>query len=764
MELDEQKPPPPPPPPPPADLEAVYRPYEDPSLGLSAQAVKEQEVFGDASVRSQQDTAALLFGDISKESHTEPPQLPGKSEVPMAPQTLDLLGEASAPSAPSAADLLGELAAPTAPSAADLLQTDSVVPVASSTTTAAKSQSPTFEELLFAPASASDAKVQPGTVELLFGDEPVSAPNAAKPQETSIEDLLLSAPLTSASSRVRADTAEYVFGDEPEDKGKDLLGLDGAAHGTVNLGDHTSEAAPGRKDRPGAPEPSAVIDLSRPVADNSAGQTREAKRAAPPSGPQAKAKSKAAAKAKAAAAHIPANAQGFGSDDVFGTGQRERSMQDDAIQAVYQMLPDQVKQQLPPLDACVNVTVADDDIEEEETPDPERSAAAQIAGDAVTGAGGELEAQHTATAVNRTTEGRWVPTYMRHQLRAGGHTTLPQAPNAHEHSADAPPPSLSQAFMDMGQELGEGAQSVMDFFAAFLSTISVQCQVCTHQSVSDVHEQVMTFGDNLCCDAATAEDGEEIIRGPLPSEAAAGLGPVRAQEVRRIPISFEKMIEMARVKLVNYNRLNLPSEFHVAIKSRELAGQVVDNSSGAEDWSFVTEVQKDIVPTNFQAQVCRSAGPLGFDALKCDERWHVQRVEARAQAEISSSPAGGNVIVALRLNIRRDPDSSNTCEVESRLFVRPRNHGNMLPLGLVEELGVVHRNFVERLTDVAHKLSEEERPLQEPEPEADLGGHVSRPEPPAVRRPEPPAVQWPAPQKAAGAVDNSMLMQLAGGI
>merc|ERR1711865_299251 len=66
-----------------------------------------------------------------------------------------------------------------------------------------------------------------------------------------------------------------------------------------------------------------------------------------------------------------------------------------------------------------------------------------------------LEGQHLESAVKYTTEGRWVPKYMRQQLAENGHISLPAGVNAHEHKAGAPPPSIVNTLGEMGQEIGQ---------------------------------------------------------------------------------------------------------------------------------------------------------------------------------------------------------------------------------------------------------------------------------------------------------------------
>lgn len=217
---------------------------------------------------------------------------------------------------------------------------------------------------------------------------------------------------------------------------------------------------------------------------------------------------------------IPTDSKGFGSEDLFGTGSQEKSLQESlqdnaavAYNALVAYLPEQVKQQVP---RCT--VPANDDIETEVAVGA--AAAGAVGRPApVLQLGRSMEEQHSATAVSRAYEGRWVPTYMRHQLAANGHLTLPRAPNGHEHPATTAPPSLSQAFAEMGAELGESAQSVLESMLQVLSSLSFQCQLCTHDAATSIHDQVMTFGDNICSSVGQEDEAEVSLVRP-PGEAA----------------------------------------------------------------------------------------------------------------------------------------------------------------------------------------------------------------------------------------------------
>jgi len=79
-----------------------------------------------------------------------------------------------------------------------------------------------------------------------------------------------------------------------------------------------------------------------------------------------------------------------------------------------------------------------------------------------------LQQEHVHKAVDRACEGRWVPTYMRHQMAENGHTTVPTGanPNAHEYNASRPVPTVGSTAQDMGQEMGEAAQNMISFMVA----------------------------------------------------------------------------------------------------------------------------------------------------------------------------------------------------------------------------------------------------------------------------------------------------------
>lgn len=249
-------------------------------------------------------------------------------------------------------------------------------------------------------------------------------------------------------------------------------------------------------------------------------------------------------------------------------------------------------------------------------------------------------------------------------------------------------------------------------------------------------------------------------------------------------VTFEQLVEIMKNKLVTPSA---PPEFRRAVKSRELQRRIVSDAARmTEGWLFSTEINSDAVPKSALDHVCRNNGPMGFGPLVCHEIWHVEGQEARAGVEISTAPAGGAVIIVLRVDIvgPSGNPAAPGLDVDGRLYARPREHGAVLPLGLVEELTEAHHVYAERLRDVTLALANEA-----------VGGGVGFSVPPPVAAPPPspegsvgaegplapaPVVQWPFPERRAPSwaaegpsmsalkaggpvrpVDASMLMQVA---
>lgn len=490
---------------------------------------------------------------------------------------------------------------------------------------------------------------------------------------------------------------------------------------------------------------------------------------------------------------IPTDAKGFGSQDLFGNGSQEKTIKDEAVEAaaaagaaVYKMLPDQVKDKAQPfIPDCMVPTNEDEETEEVIVPSgrgtgalPPHTGAAAVRAQQMQQQQTALEQQHTQAAVDRACNGKWVPTYMRHQLAANGHTSLPTGANAHEHSASTEPPSLGEAFVGMGEDLGSSAAAMMTFVVAFLSSLSMQCQMCSHQAANNVHEQVISYGENLCYATQEEQHEERVMMGRPLSEAAAGLGPVRAQLRNTVQVSFATLMDIAKRRLVTPVA---PPEFQRAIKARELARDIRASDVAVEDLLFHTEVRTDALPEAVLPHLCDlSAQPPR--PLVCHETWHVESKEERAEAEISSQPTGAPVTVVLRVTVNgRSAQEGGGCDVESRLFVRPREHGAALPLGLVEQLTQVHQSYSQSLHAAVLALAREsgsvvlpmtsvsqDVPAQSSEPLPVVNLTLPEKLPPSwvADAPAPSKLSTPPPRLEANTsgIDSSMLLQVADGI
>jgi len=457
---------------------------------------------------------------------------------------------------------------------------------------------------------------------------------------------------------------------------------------------------------PAVLEKPTVIDLSVPAPADQAGASNApaVSSSSAPAGPRT----------------LPADSKGFGSDDLFGSGQsQDRGIQGDALaaySAACAMLPDPIKQNIP---SCM-APPPEDPSEElvvplcHEQPNEARVRGQQAGGVPQQLPGGqplprqagvapsqqELEQQHAAAAVQRACEGRWVPTYMRHQMAVNGHTAVPTtAPNAHEHHSAAEPPTLGRAFADMSTDVGETAQNMITFVMVVISSLATQLQMCSHQVASVAHDQVVTLGDNMCYETHADQSEEQVATGPLSGEAAVGLGPVRSRVTRIMEVKFAKLFEIAKCMLVTPYA---PPEFQRAVKARSISRQPTDDwERGIEDIVFLTEVNQEAVPNGALHHVVPGFGPL-----MCREVWHVEKEKERAAVEISSAMTGGAVIITLRVDIVGKPESDGGgCEVDSRLYAQPKEHGQMLPLGLVEQLTEVHHMYSESLRGIFLALS-----------------------------------------------------------
>jgi hypothetical protein len=346
------------------------------------------------------------------------------------------------------------------------------------------------------------------------------------------------------------------------------------------------------------------------------------------------------------------------------------------------MLPDKVTESLP---SCMAPPPEDPDLEiviEHDAPAGQPNAPPLT-----------MQQQHEIAAVNRACEGRWVPTYMRRQMAENGHHfAIPVAPNAHEYRADQAPPTLGNAMENMGAELGESAQSVFNTIMAVWASLSLQCQMCTNASSADIHDKVFLGCDGLCGGNINEADTEErIVLGRPLDEALAGLGPMRSQVKRTLPnVAFDTLITIIKTKLVSPQS---PPEFARVVKHRQVCKQVVESTSGVEDWLFNTELNQDalnqfnnVTGTILQHVVPGLNGAMqhAFEnqKMRCRELWHIELRDEKALVEITSEPSKGEVIVVLRIDVSGGlgADGRPCCEVDSRLFARPRR-SPVLPIG-----------------------------------------------------------------------------------
>jgi len=342
----------------------------------------------------------------------------------------------------------------------------------------------------------------------------------------------------------------------------------------------------------------------------------------------------------------------------------EEVKQHEAISTLVEMLPEGVKQHVPPL-----------------SKKPDGSSKGQDAA--------LLEQKHVAVTVNRACEGRWVPTYMRRQLVDNGHTALPAAPNAHEHALDRRPPPLAVTLEAMINELAENAHVLVDYITTVVPHLASQWQWCTENAATAIHEHSVLLGEQLC-EEFTPISMDEM--GPLPDESVAGLGPMCSMVGRTLPgMSFEEVLSTCKSLVTP----RAPPEFQRIVKSREILKDAVDEANSSKCWVFSTVVNPDILPTSFLPHLC--AGPC-----LCRERWYIEPREGKASVEVSNEAAGTSVCVTLRIYITRCGEKD--CEVDSRLFTRPRHLGSVLPLGLLERLLEAHHLHSENLRDIIISL------------------------------------------------------------
>lgn len=379
--------------------------------------------------------------------------------------------------------------------------------------------------------------------------------------------------------------------------------------------------------------------------------------------------SRPAGSGQAARGVIPQDSKGFGSDDLFGASEEQTSF---SAAGVLNMLPDQIREQIKGSGLlCAG---------EEPPPEPRLT----------------LEEEQQQKTLNRACEGRWVPTYMRQQLRENGHTSIPTEPHLHEYRADAPPPTLGSTFQEMGEEFGQTAQSMLNFMLTVYTSLAFQCQMCTSHTATTAHERVMAFGDGICSEVNVDRE-EEYVFGilPIPDEETAGYGPMRSRLARAMKeVSFKKVMEICRQRLLTSTA---PAEFLRFVPARELRQNRTALDQSYEDWVFATEVN----PAVLSDEALSHVGSLGGH-LVWRERWHVKTRVQHACVEITNEPSSSPVSVVMRIDIKAVGEG---CEVDSRLYARSQDTSITMPLGLVEQLFEAHHQHCERLRDAMIALA-----------------------------------------------------------
>mmetsp|Transcript_50873 Transcript_50873/g.118845 ORF Transcript_50873/g.118845 Transcript_50873/m.118845 type:complete len:675 (+) Transcript_50873:55-2079(+) len=527
------------------------------------------------------------------------------------------------------------------------------------------------------------------------------------------------------------------------------------------LGDLASSPAPrqGWKESTFTDElpaaPRGVIDLSAPSSSAPSAAAQGVASQAQPSAPPTAGKELSAFN----------KTTGFGSQDLFPEDQPKSDSQQ-VLGQFMEILPENVKEQVKTQLAAAGCAVR------EATPAPAEAAAPSTAEQ------GASTEEHERKALERAVEGRWVPTYMRQQLHEHGHTELPTRPNAHEYSANQPPPSLADAFQGMGEDLGEGCQNLIQYIMAVLSTCAFHCQMCTEHAASTAHEQAIFVQENglqgLCTQASGAADGLSDVPGRLPDEEASGFGPVRSRWRRHMQVgnrivTFKRMLEISKTMLTGDSA---PAQFGRVVQARKMTQHTFYREATIESCTFVSEVNTDIIPNDVLQHVCSGAA-------RCQEKWFVEVEENRAQVEISNELAQGMVLVILRMDIMADSPSS-ACEVDSRLYVRSQNRETPLPVGLMERLIEAHTVYSESYRELIVSLAAEDEsqlPVvrwQQPDRAPSWAAEGPRRSTSGISQPPPLEV----PSKAVGGlnlgmglqdtgavgVEKAMMMQMADGI
>lgn len=646
------------PPPPPGepkakpDLNAVYNPLEDDALNAQIAAdCKDDPTLELPGQQAQNEVLNVLFSS------------PARAEAEALPMA-DLLGDTpNAAVAPTdLADLLGDTppAAATQAPSVDLLGTEAPAAPAASMNL--------FGDV--EPASTAAPQADTETADLLSGGTQVKSTSAGPgKEEPEMDDFekLLAAPASSAAGQTLGVNRIMSGSDQDMLKVVDMEKM------------AAQRAVPSHLDL-SAPAPALIAP------EEETGEHQLLTRV------------------KEGAASAIAAANAMGGDRTNEDGSKPRTLSTEASEAwtkVVDFMPEQVKQYVPV--PAANASNA---------PDPSGASASSSA----TAAGTGLEADHKSATINRACEGKWVPTYMRHQLAKGGHTELPQQVNGHEHRADRPPPSASATFKEMGEEVHENAQAMLTYMIAFIGSIALQCQMCSQSAATTMHEGTFdpTCG-GLCGapanGAGTANEVDEVFTA-LPDEASAGLGPIRSRVQRAMQgVNLETVLDIAKTKLVTRSCqgeiMSLPLAFQRLVRSRELKRQVVDRFGLVECFFANTEANVEGVPPN-AVELVGLPGAHGGD-LNFRERWRVDWGQRKATVEFSNEHMERSlVVVAIRLDIVDRPDlvGGPGCEVDSRLYIRPRTHGAVMPIGFVEGLTEMHHVQCESLRDAVLGLAE----------------------------------------------------------
>merc|ERR1719265_526390 len=204
--------------------------------------------------------------------------------------------------------------------------------------------------------------------------------------------------------------------------------------------------------------------------------------------------------------------------------------------------------------------------------------------------------------------------------------------------------------------------------------------------------------------------------GPLQDESAAGLGPLRSRLRRSMQgVSFQMVLDIVKTKLVceaaNREWVAPPNSFQRLVRSRKLTREVLNGSS--EDWLFSTEVNQQCLPQEVSAHLSGGVSMLSFR-----ERWHIEHDEAKASVEMSNDIADSPVDLVLRMDLTDRPGTpSGGCEADSRLYAKPRAHGDVMPIGFMERLIDAHHMHSESLREIVLALMEDvEHRTSEPLP------------------------------------------------